>query len=277
MKLVLWAAIAVLGTMLLSQAAWADPPTGDFKIFDGSEKIIIVNGYSTSRDWPDLLQMKIDDYIGSPGVIEVRKAIRGGTPIAKWIDVATGAPLEPWLSTARPALQTAEATGKPVIFLGQQSLQWVYGTNATTGIRGPSDVERIAQGADAMAKYVNLAFDDGADHVFLATHIYKGGINAYEPTIENEKYALDALMTQGIIDFHSGPDVWTPTMLAYPEAFAGDRVHPNALGAEIMAQHWFETLQSHDVPEPASLTLLLCGGAVATVTSHRKRKRIVPS
>ena len=254
--------------MVLSQAAWADPPTGDFKIFDGTEKIIVVNGYSTSREWPDLLQAKVDDYFGGQRIIEVRKALRGGTPICKWIDVTTGEPLGPWSNIARPALHGANATGLPVIFLAQQSLQGVYGVQ-TEGIRSPGDTERIEQGADAMEAYVNLAFADGADHVFLATHIYKGGQRGYEPGIENEKYALDALMARAIPDMHRGPDVWTPTMLAYPDAFAADRVHPNALGAEIMAQYWFEALRSHDVPEPAMLSVLAVGG-LALIRRRRK-------
>jgi acetyl esterase/lipase len=32
----------------------------------------------------------------------------------------------------------------------------------------------------------------------------------------------------------------------YPHAFAQDKLHPNEIGAEIMAQKWFETLLKHD-------------------------------
>ena len=38
----------------------------------------------------------------------------------------------------------------------------------------------------------------------------------------------------------------------FPKAFARDLVHPNSIGAEVMAQKWFETLLKHDgleVPE----------------------------
>jgi hypothetical protein len=51
---------------------------------------------------------------------------------------------------------------------------------------------------------------------------------------------------------HAGPDLWEPTKKLYPKAFAQDLVHPNTLGAEVMAQGWFEALFEHDgleVPE----------------------------
>jgi hypothetical protein len=109
------------------------------KIFDGKPKIIVVNGYSTSFQWPRMLQRKLDRYLDGKRTITVKSATRGGTPIAQWLDVKTGRPLGPWLKVLRPALRNPEET--PVIVLAQQSLQWVY-DNRRQGIRSADDKER---------------------------------------------------------------------------------------------------------------------------------------
>ncbi len=210
------------------------------KIFDGRPKIIIVNGYSTSFHWPIILQQKLDKYFNGKKVLQVKLATKGGTPIAKWIDVKTGKPLTPWLTTLRPLFQDFE--DKPVVLLAQQSLQWVFGQRGV-GIRGPDDHERIKQGADALAKYVRLLKKDGADLVFVSMHIFK---HQMEPQIGNERYALDELIRLNMSDVERGPDVWTPTRELYPKAFAEDLKHPNSLGAELMAQKWFEALFKYD-------------------------------
>jgi len=210
------------------------------KIFDGTPRVIVVNGYSTSFKWPDILQDKLDRYFDGKRVLLVKRATKGGTPIAKWLNVETGEPLAPWLTVLRPALQDAE--DKPVILLAQQSLQWVFG-DRSEGIRNADDRQRIRQGADALEKYVTLLKKDGTDLVFVATHIYK---REMEPQIGNERYALDELMRRNIPGLECGPDVWTPTKQLYPKAFAEDLKHPNAIGAELMAQKWFETLLKYD-------------------------------
>jgi len=210
------------------------------EIFDGRRKVIVVNGYSTSFHWPAILQRKLDRYCGGKRVVQVRRATRGGTPIAKWIDVNTGKPREPW-SIVRKALQRPDKA-TPVIVLAQQSLQWVYGER-TEGIRNKEDRERIHRGADALEKYARLLERDGADLVFIAMHIYK---HSMEPEIGNERYALDELLKRKIPGVRRGPDVWTPTRRLYPKAFARDLKHPSVIGAEVMAQHWFETLLKYD-------------------------------
>jgi acetyl esterase/lipase len=53
-------------------------------------------------------------------------------------------------------------------------------------------------------------------------------------------------MRRNIPGVERGPNVWTPTKQLYPKAFARDLVHPNALGAELMAQKWFEMLLKYD-------------------------------
>ncbi|MFQ6036700.1 MAG: alpha/beta hydrolase fold domain-containing protein [Sedimentisphaerales bacterium] len=213
------------------------------KIFDGQPQVIMVHGYSTSFRWPNILQRKLDRYFDSKSAehsLQVKRATKGGTPIAKWINVKTGEPLKPWLTILRPSLQ--DSADKPIIVLAQQSLQWVFGQRSE-GIRSPNDRQRIQQGADALAKYVGLLKDDGADLVFVAMHIYKHPI---EPQIGNERYALDELMQLNIPGVERGPDVWTPTKKLYPRAFAKDLKHPNAIGDELMAQKWFETLLKYD-------------------------------
>ncbi|MHC4545863.1 MAG: alpha/beta hydrolase fold domain-containing protein [Planctomycetota bacterium] len=210
------------------------------KIFDGKSKVIVVNGYSTSFHWPRMLQRKLDRYFNGKRLIKVKQATKGGTPIAKWLNINTGEPLLPWLNVLRPTLQKSEDT--PVILLAQQSLQGVFG-NRRQGIRNADDKERIQKGADALEKYVKLLRKDGADLVFVAMHIYK---HPMEPEIGNERYALNELLRRNISGVQRGPDVWTPTKKRYPRAFAKDLLHPNAIGSGLMAQKWFETLLKYD-------------------------------
>jgi len=242
--------VATLAVMLLLSSSvrstGTEDPRDTISIFSGEPRLIIVNGYSTSFHWWAFLQRKIDRYMPGERVVEVRPATRGGTPVARWMDVKTGEPREPWVQILRPALK--EKGDRPAVVLCQQSLQWVFG-EPREGVRNADDTERIKQGADALERYVRLLQTDGADVVFVAMHIYK---RPMEPEIGNERLALAELMTRDIPNVHAGPDVWEPTSKQHPGAFAGDGLHPNSIGAEIMAQMWFETLFKHDgleVPE----------------------------
>jgi hypothetical protein len=210
------------------------------KILDGSPRLIVVNGYSTSFQWPDVLQRKLNKLFDGKSPVKVEKATAGGTPIARWMDVKSGEPLSPWTKVLRPKLQGAGQT--PVIVLCQQSLQWVYG-GQSAGIRGPDDTERIKQGADALEKYARLLQKDGARLVFLAMHIYK---HPMEPAIGNERLALKEFMKRKPANVVEGPDVWTPTKEVYPFGFARDGVHPAGCGVEVMAHYWFEALCKYD-------------------------------
>lgn len=236
------AVVCILMTYGCTSAAGGQTKQGSdkIKIFDSKPKVIVVNGYSTSFRWPGILQNKLDRHFGDKRVLTVKSATKGGTPIVRWLNVKTGEPLRPWLGVLRPMLQESEDT--PVILLAQQSLQGVFGSRRE-GIRDANDQERIRQGGDALEKYVRLLKKDGADLVFVAMHIYK---HPMEPQIGNERYALDELMRRNIPAVERGPDVWTPTKKLYPKAFARDGVHPNALGAELMAQKWFETLLKYN-------------------------------
>lgn len=233
-------AVAVgLLTYIAVAAEEKSGPGGKFKLFDGKPKTFVVNGYSTSFHWPKILQRKLDRHFGKR-VIEVRSATKGGTPIAKWIDVATGKPKEAWIKIVRPALE--RRGGAPVIVLAQQSLQWALG-DRRAGIRNAQDTEQIRRGADALEKYARLMRKDGADLVFIAMHIYK---KPMEPEIGNERLALAALLKRKVPGVAAGPDAWTPTSKLWPQAFARDKVHPNQMGAEVMAQCWFETVLAYN-------------------------------
>jgi len=224
----------------------AAEPEPSSKLFDRTRKVFVINGYSTSRHWPKILQRKLDRYFDGKRVIEVRPAIKGGTPIAKWINAETGKRSPAWNRALKPKLQRED--DRPTVVLAQQSLQWAYGERSK-GIRGPDDRKRIKQGADVLRRYAQALLEDGADQVFIAMHIYK---KPMEPEIGNERLALAELMKRRIPNVYAGPDVWEPTKAHYPQAFARDRKHPNQIGAEIMAQKWFETLLRHDgrdVPE----------------------------
>lgn len=210
------------------------------RLFDGQPKLLIVNGYSTSRQWPQVLQRKLDRYAGGKSPLRVVSALKGGTPIAKWMDVETGQRSAAWKRTLTGKLK--DKGDMPAIVLAQQSLQWAFGERRA-GIRGPDDARRIEQGANILETYARLLHEDGADAVFIAMHIYK---HPMEPEIGNERLALAALMKRKVPGIYSGPDVWAPTKERYPHAFAGDGVHPGPLGVEIMAQQWFETLLTHD-------------------------------
>ena len=48
-----------------------------------------VQGFSTSFHWPHLLKNKLDRHFGDHK-IEIKRATRGSTPIAKWMDSETG-------------------------------------------------------------------------------------------------------------------------------------------------------------------------------------------
>ncbi|MDP6636266.1 MAG: prolyl oligopeptidase family serine peptidase [Phycisphaerae bacterium] len=233
---------AILVVILSATFTCADGPAAankPAKVFSGGPKLLVVNGYSTSFRWPGLLQRKINRLLEGKGGIEVISATRGGTPIAKWIDVKTGKPLAAW-SRVTDALK--RKGDRPAIVLCQQSLQWAFGRR-TESIGNAEDSRRIKLGADIIEKYARAFFKDGADKVFVAMHIYK---HPMEPGIGNERLALAKLMTRKIPNLHAGPDVWAPTKQVYPWGFARDTVHPGEAANEIMAQLWFETLLKHD-------------------------------
>lgn len=232
--------------LLLAAPTYAVGEDTGFKIFSGEPRLIVVQGYSTSYHWPHLLKKKLDHHFGENHKIEIKSALRGGTPIAKWMNAFTGERLKPWIGRIQPTLESKG--DRPAIVLAQQSLQWAFGER-TQGIRTASDTARIRQGADVIATYIDHLVQDGADAVFMAMHIYK---HPMEPEIGHERLALAAFLERGHPNVLPGPDVWKPTKEHYPKAFDTDGLHPGSIGIEIMAQLWFETLLKHDdlaVPE----------------------------
>lgn len=220
----------------------AGPAKPRLKILNGQPRLIVVNGYSTSFQWPKVLQAKLDRLLGTKRKcpVQVVSATAAGTPIAKWMDVETGKPLRPWSKVRRALARKGE---RPAIVLCQQSLQWVYGRDRRAGIDGPEDTADIRKGAKAIGKYVDLLHASGADLVFVSMHIYK---HPMEPQIGNERLALAAYAKAAPAHFVAGPDVWTPTKPIYPWGFARDRVHPGPGAIAVMAHLWFEALCKHD-------------------------------
>ncbi len=221
--------------------AQSSPP----ELFSGERRVFVANGYSTTRNWPSILQRKLNRYFNGQQVIEVINTYESGTPIAKFIDLDAMERDSKWKKTLQPALESEP--NFPVILLAQQSLQWVFSENRLEGITGPNDTRRIEQGADAIAFYNQLAQEDGADLVFMATHIYK---KVQEPQIENEKYALAEALNRNLPNFHAGPDVWTPTRDNFSVAFARDEIHPGPIGDEIIAHFWLTRLLEFDGKTP---------------------------
>ncbi len=247
--------------LLCSATVFAvDPATEakskSLKIFSGEPQLLIVNGYSTSQHWWAFLQRKIDRRAGGPDnrVVEVQLCNKGGTPISGWMNVNTGERSTAWTHMLAPMIQ-AEKGKRNVVVLCQQSLQGVYRVKGAggqrsraEGIRSTNDSERIKRGAEVIKLYATNLLDDGAAGVIVAMHIYK---KSMEPEIGNERLALSELMTREPARIFAGPDVWTPTSKQYPTAFDTDKRHPNFIGAEIMAHHWFKSMlerEGLDVP-----------------------------
>ena len=181
-------------------------------------------------------------------VVEVQLCNKGGTPIARWMNIDTGKPSAAWKQMLAPMIQ-AEKGKRPVIVLCQQSLQGVFQPERSSGIRNSDDRERIKRGADVIEQYTERILDDGAAAVVVGMHIYK---RSMEPAIGNERLALAELRARRPSRVYAGPDVWTPTSKYYPLAFDTDKAHPNYIGAEIMAHCWFKALLEREglpVPE----------------------------
>ena len=247
--------ITLLAALPISPAFCQTDAKGKLDWFNGEPKTFVVNGYSTSFHWPAMLQRKLDRYFDGKRVIEVKSATAGGTPIARWMNVETGAPLQPWTQKLRPILKEKD---QPTIVLGQQSLQWVFGDRAK-GIGSDRDTANIQKGSEALQRYADLLLADGADAVVIAMHIYKTGM---EPAIGNERLALARFLESKPANVYAGPDVWQPTKKLWPQAFRADKVHPNGMGAEVMAHHWFVKL------------LELCGQEVPAWSEAEMNKAI---
>jgi len=230
---------------LLGAPAGAEAP----RVLDGEEKSILVNGYSTSYAWPDMLQEMLDDHAGGERVYHILNAVIGGAPVESWIaDPGTRdyertiVAMERDFLGDEPRLRTDAPA--PTVVICQQSLQ------LTRDQRGPVKTEHdmvgAEMGADAMERLVERLQERGMETVFIAMHIYKKPV---EPEVGNERIALDRLLARGIPGVHAGPDVWTPTYERFPECFEDDELHPNEIGMKIMAEGWYRALAGDEAKE----------------------------
>lgn len=219
-------------------------------VLDGEVKSILVNGYSTSFAWPDMLQKMLDEHAGGrERLYHVVNSTIGGAPVETWI-------AEPGTRDHERTIRAMERDffgesprllgdmPRPTVAICQQSLQF------TLDRRGPvkdeSDMVGAEIGADALEKLALRLRGFGIERIYIGMHIYKQPV---EPEIGNERIALARLLMRGLDFILPGPDVWTPTRDAYPEAFAEDGLHPSELGMKIMAEGWYRTLAADSVKQ----------------------------
>jgi hypothetical protein len=228
----------LLAAVVLMMAGCA----GERAVLDGKKKTFVVVGYSTSFQWPGVVQKMLDEHAGEAGVYKVCNAAVSGSPVAKWLGMTNERDRQRTFDKmVREYFEPGSRLGgapKPTVALCQQSLQWVFGEQRE-GIRNAEDSERIGQGADAFMKLAEQLNELGVERVYISTHIYK---RPMEPEIENEKYALWELLKRKKGFILSGPELWRPTKNIYPEGFSGDKLHPNEMGARVMAVGWYRVL-----------------------------------
>ncbi len=234
------AGILTICTMLVS--GLNAESTGQGPVLDGNKKSFVVVGYSTSYQWPGILQKMLDEHAGKEGTYKMLNAAVSGSSVGKWLGI-TGEEhrqrtFDAMVNSYFEPGEKLEGAHKPSVALLQQSLQFVY-EERTDGIRSADDSERIKIGADAFMKLAGQIHDLGVETVFISTHIYK---KPMEPAIENERYALREVLERDKKFIRAGPELWEPTKAVYPDGFREDTVHPNIIGARIMAIGWYKTL-----------------------------------
>lgn len=211
-------------------------------LLGGAETSIVIVGDSTSYAWPRMLQKMLDEHSGDERRHHVLNAAVGGSPVSRWIadpesddyDDTFGAMLRDFFG---PEARLRGHAPVPTVALCQQSLQFT-GTR-----RGPiasaDDAEGVRIGADALEKLAVRLHERGIERVYIATDIYE---EPAEPEVGNERLALSALLDRGHDFVFEGPDLWTPTRDAHPDAYTEDGIHPAQLGMKIMAEHWYRAL-----------------------------------
>jgi hypothetical protein len=249
-----------LGALLLIPAACStSPPTAApdneapveaAPVLDGTEKSIVVVGYSTSYAWPDILQEMLDEHAGGERVYHVLNAVQGGAPVSHWTaDPGTRDYERTVTAMLRdffdPEAELRGAAPQPTVAICQQSLQLMEGAP-----RGPVtteyDMVGAERGADDMEKMAYRLNKLGLDEVYIAMHIYKFSV---EPEVGNERIALARLIERGHDFIHAGPDVWETTRDEFPAAFTEDRLHPNELGNKLMAAGWYRSLAGDETKQ----------------------------
>lgn len=218
-------------------------------MLDGEEKSFVIVGYSTSFAWPEMLQEMLDQHSGGKRMYHILNATAGGAPVEHWIAEPGDRNHERTITAMRDDFLVDDArlrgtAPKPAIAICQQSLQF------TLDLRGPvketSDMVGAELGADVLEKMSLRLRDMGLEQVVIAMHIYKKPV---EPEVGNERIALARLLKRGHDFISAGPDLWAVTRECYPECFEEDGLHPNELGAKLMAEHWYRTIAGDAVNE----------------------------
>jgi len=228
------------------------PTVAATPLLDGTEKSIVLIGYSTSYAWPVMLQEMLDEHAGGQRTYHLLNAVIGGSPMGRWIappdsedyQATYGAMLRDFFG---PDARLRGDLPAPTAAMLQQSLQRTPTPETRLGpVTAVDDKRGIEIGADALEKIAFQLLEDGIERVHIGMHIYKVG---YEPEVGNERFALEALMQRGHDFIFEGPDVWSLTIREHPAAFTEDGLHPNELGAKIMAAAWYRALAGDDARE----------------------------
>lgn len=221
------------------------PDAAPVALLDGTEKSLVIVGYSTSYAWPQMLQEMLDEHAGGERTYHVLNAVIGGSPVGRWIAAPDsedygdtyGAMVADFFG---PDARLRGDAPAPTVAVLQHSLQRTPTRETRLGpVRSADDAEGIEIGADALEKLAMQLRTDGIERVYMAMHIYKEG---YEPEVGNERFALAALLHRGHGFIEAGPDVWSLTIARHPEVFTEDRLHPNDQGSQLMAEAWYRTL-----------------------------------
>lgn len=251
----------IIATVLVAGAAagcgavdrTADGVASEFnRVLDGTEKSIVLVGYSTSYAWPNMLQEMLDEHSGGTRVYHLLNAVVGGSPVGRWIAAPESEDFLATYGAMRRDFFSVDArlrgeVAMPTVALLQQSLQRTPTPATRLGpVTAADDKEGIAIGADALDQLVAQLRDDGIEQVYIAMHIYKEG---FEPEVGNERLALAALLDRGHDFIFPGPDVWSRTFREHPDAFTTDRLHPNERGAKIMAEAWYRVLAGDEADQ----------------------------
>ena len=223
------------------------PPTAaPASVLDGTEKSVVIVGYSTSYAWPEMLQDMLDEHAGGDRLYHVLNAVVGGSPGSRWIGDPTPEDYDDTFGAMVRDFFGREARlrddlPEPGVALCQQSLQFTRTQRGPIADAGDSAGIRI--GADALERLASDLHAHGIERVYIGMHIYKKPV---EPEVGNERLALAALLGRSHEFVFEGPDVWPPTRDAYPDAFTEDGVHPSELGMKIMAEGWYRALAADE-------------------------------
>jgi len=230
----------------------AAPVAAAAPLLDGTEKSIVLVGYSTSYAWPVMLQEMLDEHADGRRTYHLLNAVIGGSPVGRWIadpesedyQATYGAMLRDFFG---PEARLRGDSPAPTVAMLQQSLQRTPTPDTRLGpVHTIDDKRGIEIGADALEKLALQLRADGIERTYIAMHIYKEG---YEPEVGNERFALDALLRRGHDFLFEGPDVWSLSIRAHPEAFTEDGLHPNELGGKMMAGAWYRALAGDQARE----------------------------